>query len=62
MAVGALPEKIITAFQSVLEEHSNEEATLNKCITVLHHVGKVGEDVENMLAQGKGFPIIFCFD
>lgn len=53
LAVGGLPEKILTAFQPVLEEHLSEEAALNKCSAALHHVGKIDEDVENTLTHGK---------
>ncbi|CAL8168351.1 unnamed protein product [Prunus armeniaca] len=52
LAVGGLPEKILTAFQPVLEEHLSEEAALNKCSAALHHVGKIDEDVENTLTHG----------
>jgi len=53
LAVGCLPEKILTAFHSVLDEHLNEEAALNKCNAGVHDVVKLLEDVENTLAQGK---------
>lgn len=55
MAVGALPEKIITAFQSVLDESLNEEAAFNKCNAAAHHVGKLVEDVENTPSPGMSF-------
>ncbi|KAI4300987.1 hypothetical protein L6164_034308 [Bauhinia variegata] len=53
LAVGGLPEKILTAFQSVLEEHHIEEVALNKCNATVHHVGKLMEDIENTLAHGN---------
>ncbi|KAK4851004.1 hypothetical protein QYF36_011728 [Acer negundo] len=53
LAVGGPPEKIITAFQSVLDEHLNEETALNNCNGAVHHVSKLGEDVENAPAQGN---------
>jgi len=53
LAVGCLPEKILSAFQPVLDEHHNEEAALNNCSAAVLGVGKVVEDVENTLAQGK---------
>ncbi|XP_044465988.1 regulation of nuclear pre-mRNA domain-containing protein 2-like isoform X2 [Mangifera indica] len=53
LAVGALPEKIITAFQSVLDESLNEEAAFNKCNAAAHHVGKLVEDVENTPSPGN---------
>lgn len=53
LAIGCLPEKIITALHSVNEEHPNEEAALNKCNAAVCKVGKLVEDVENTLSQGK---------
>ncbi|KAK7286616.1 hypothetical protein RJT34_21736 [Clitoria ternatea] len=53
LAAGCLPEKILSAFQSVLDENANEEAALNQCNTAVRDVGKVVEDVENTLALGN---------
>ncbi|XP_014491265.1 regulation of nuclear pre-mRNA domain-containing protein 2 [Vigna radiata var. radiata] len=53
LAVGCLPEKILSAFQPVLDEHLNEEAALKNCSAAVHGVGKVVEDVENTLSQGN---------
>lgn len=53
LAVGGLPEKILTAFQSVLDEHPTEEAALSKCNATLCHLGKIEEDVESTLIQGN---------
>lgn len=53
LAIGSLPEKIITALHSVNDEHPNEEAALNKCNDAVCQVGKLVEDVENTLSQGK---------
>ncbi|CAL5185621.1 unnamed protein product [Lathyrus oleraceus] len=53
LAIGCLPEKIITALHSVNEEHPNEEAALNKCNAAVCKVGKLVEDVENTLSQGN---------
>nr|KYP64014.1 Regulation of nuclear pre-mRNA domain-containing protein 1B [Cajanus cajan] len=53
LAVGCLPEKILTAFQPVLDDHLNEEVALNNCNAALRDVVKVVEDVENTLAQGN---------
>ncbi|KAE9590221.1 hypothetical protein Lalb_Chr21g0317331 [Lupinus albus] len=53
LAVGCLPEKILTALHSVLDEHLNEEAALNKCNNAVRQVCKLVEDVENTLAQGN---------
>ena len=53
LAVGCLPEKILTAFHTVLDEHLNEEAVLNKSNAGVHDMVKLLEDVENTLAQGS---------
>lgn len=52
LAVGGFPEKILTAFQSVHDEYSNEEDALNKCKAAVHHVEKIEDDVENTSNQG----------
>ncbi|KAE9599692.1 hypothetical protein Lalb_Chr14g0365071 [Lupinus albus] len=52
LAVGCLPEKILTAFQSVFDEHHNEEEALSKCNTAARDYSKLVEDVEKQLAQG----------
>ncbi|XP_061348935.1 uncharacterized protein LOC133294297 [Gastrolobium bilobum] len=53
LVAGCLPEKILTAFQSVLDDHLNEEAALNKCNAAVRDVGKLVEAVEITLAQGN---------
>ncbi|WJX29689.1 hypothetical protein P8452_18302 [Trifolium repens] len=53
LAIGCLPEKILTALHSVNEEHPNEEAAMNKCNASVCQVGKLVEDVENTLSQGN---------
>ncbi|QHN86641.1 Regulation of nuclear pre-mRNA domain-containing protein 1B [Arachis hypogaea] len=53
LAIGCLPEKILTAYQAVLDENTSEEAALNKCDAAVRDMGKLVEDVENMLAQGN---------
>ncbi|KAF1879579.1 hypothetical protein Lal_00033236 [Lupinus albus] len=60
LAVGCLPEKILTALHSVLDEHLNEEAALNNCNSAVRQMCKLVEDVENTLAQGNqlGSPLV----
>lgn len=60
LAVGGLPEKILTAFQSVLDENLSEEAALSKCYGAVRDVGKLMDEVENTLAQGKRTPSETC--
>ena len=58
MAVEALLEKIITAFEFVPNESFNEEVALNKFYYVAHHVGKDREDVENIPSLGMSFAMV----
>ncbi|GMI79009.1 hypothetical protein HRI_001570200 [Hibiscus trionum] len=53
LAVGGLPEKILTAYQSVLEDNPNEDTVLNKCNAAVQNLSKLGENVESSLAQGN---------
>ncbi|ERM94251.1 regulation of nuclear pre-mRNA domain-containing protein 1B [Amborella trichopoda] len=52
LAIGGTPEKIVSAFQSVHNEHANEETALNKCKTAVRRVGKMEKDVDNACVQG----------
>lgn len=56
LAIGGLPEKILTAFQTVFDDHSNEETAFNMCNTAVHHLSKIGEDVDSASNQGKSLP------
>ncbi|KAK7316051.1 hypothetical protein VNO77_34712 [Canavalia gladiata] len=62
LAVGCLPEKLLTSLHSVHDEHLNEEAALDKCNAVVHQVGKLVEDAENTLAQGNQLGSSFIND
>ncbi|KAH7854703.1 hypothetical protein Vadar_016937 [Vaccinium darrowii] len=53
LAVGGMPEKILTAFQSAHEENVSEENALNKCKAAASLVGKMEKDVEITSAQGN---------
>ncbi|XP_056177522.1 uncharacterized protein LOC115674855 isoform X1 [Syzygium oleosum] len=53
LAVGGLPEKILTAYQSVFDEHSTEEAALDKYSAAATQVEKIEEDAESNLTQGS---------
>ncbi|KAJ8646556.1 hypothetical protein MRB53_008304 [Persea americana] len=53
LAVGSTPEKIITAFQSVHDEHVNEDTVLNKCKAAVRRVGKMEKDVEDASIHGN---------
>lgn len=48
-----MPEKLVTAFQSVYDEHLKEDAALRKCKEAAHHIGKVERDVNDASIHGK---------
>ncbi|KAK2970847.1 hypothetical protein RJ640_016643, partial [Escallonia rubra] len=52
VAVGGMPEKILTAFQSVHDKNVNEEAALKKCEGAFCRVGEMEKEVENVSTQG----------
>ncbi|XP_027358485.1 regulation of nuclear pre-mRNA domain-containing protein 1B-like [Abrus precatorius] len=62
LAVGCLPEKILTSLHSIHDKHLSEEAALDKCNTVVHQVDKLVEDAENTLAQGNQLGSTFVND
>uniref|UniRef100_A0A5B6Z5R5 Putative regulation of nuclear pre-mRNA domain-containing protein 1B-like n=1 Tax=Davidia involucrata TaxID=16924 RepID=A0A5B6Z5R5_DAVIN len=53
LAVGGMPEKIVTAFQSLHDENINEAAALNKCKAAVHCVEKMERDFESTSTQGN---------
>ncbi|KAI3444229.1 hypothetical protein Pfo_000894 [Paulownia fortunei] len=52
LAVGGVPEKILTAFQLVLDEIVNEEVALNKCRNAVSCLREIEKDV-NVSSQGN---------
>lgn len=60
MAVGCIPEKIVTAFQLVHDENVNEEDALNKCKDAVFRVGEMENDIGNLPSQGKR--VIGCWN
>ncbi|XP_055827494.1 uncharacterized protein LOC129895754 [Solanum dulcamara] len=53
LSVGCTPEKIVTAFQQVHDEHVNEEGALTKCKESVFRVGEMENDTENLSSQGN---------
>ncbi|PIN20922.1 Regulator of nuclear mRNA [Handroanthus impetiginosus] len=53
LAVGGLPEKILTAFQLVHDEIVNEEVALNNCRNAASSVREIEENVSNLSPQGN---------
>ncbi|XP_043698252.1 regulation of nuclear pre-mRNA domain-containing protein 1B-like isoform X2 [Telopea speciosissima] len=46
LAIGGTTEKIVSAFHSVLSEHSNEDAEMSKCKSVVKLLRKMEKDVD----------------
>jgi regulator of Ty1 transposition protein 103 len=53
VTVGGIPEKIVTAYQSVLDKHFDEDIALNKCKSTISGLEKVNKDVDNACNHGK---------
>ena len=53
LSVGGTAEKIVSAFDMVLNEHSNEDAEMSKCKSAVHRVRKMEKDVDIACAIGK---------
>lgn len=47
-----MPEKIVTAYQAVLDEHFSEDTALNKCKAAAYFVENMEKDVNDACAQG----------
>lgn len=48
-----MPEKIVSALQSVYDEHVDEEAAFNKCNAAGRIVGTIEKDIGNTSFQGN---------
>ncbi|XP_074571446.1 uncharacterized protein LOC141827996 isoform X2 [Curcuma longa] len=46
LAIGEMPEKIVTAYQSVLDEHSSEDTALSKCKDAVQVLEKMEKDID----------------
>ena len=53
-----MPEKIATAYQSVVDQYFDEDAALNKCRITVNVLEKMDKDVDNACTHGKDFA---CF-
>lgn len=47
-----MPEKIVTAYQSVLDEHSSEDTALSKCKDAVQVLEKMEKDIDVAGKQG----------
>jgi regulator of Ty1 transposition protein 103 len=52
-----MPEKIVTAYQSVLDQHFDEDTALNKCNNAVSVLERMDKDVDDACTQGKGFSL-----
>ncbi|KAK7318560.1 hypothetical protein RJT34_03263 [Clitoria ternatea] len=46
LSIGGAAEKIVSAFHTVLNEHSNEDEEMSKCKSAVHRVRKMEKDVD----------------
>ncbi|KAJ6794853.1 regulation of nuclear pre-mRNA domain-containing protein 1B-like [Iris pallida] len=60
LPVGGMPEKIVTAYQYLLEEHFNEDSALNKCKAAFHLVRKMEKEFDDACSHGtlQGLPLL----
>ncbi|XP_011620697.1 regulation of nuclear pre-mRNA domain-containing protein 1A isoform X2 [Amborella trichopoda] len=52
LAVGGMPEKILSSFHSVHDDHVKEDNALNSCKASVHHMGKLEKDAETACSRG----------
>ncbi|KAL6597431.1 hypothetical protein ACP70R_046871 [Stipagrostis hirtigluma subsp. patula] len=52
LTVGGMPEKIVTAYQSVLDKHFDEDTALNKCKNTVGVLEKMNKDVDDACTHG----------
>ncbi|XP_042379161.1 regulation of nuclear pre-mRNA domain-containing protein 1B-like isoform X1 [Zingiber officinale] len=52
LALGEMPEKIVTAYQSVFDEYSNEDTALSKCNDAAQVLERVEKNIDIVTKQG----------
>ncbi|XP_078435299.1 uncharacterized protein LOC144706294 [Wolffia australiana] len=52
LAIGGMPEKILTAFQSVLDEHVNEDVAVHRFHAAIQQVGRMEKEAAEIGSQG----------
>uniref|UniRef100_A0A0E0BEU6 CID domain-containing protein n=1 Tax=Oryza glumipatula TaxID=40148 RepID=A0A0E0BEU6_9ORYZ len=52
LTIGGMPEKIVTAYQSVLDQHFDEDTALNKCNNAVSVLERMDKDVDDACTQG----------
>ncbi|KAG8373329.1 hypothetical protein BUALT_Bualt11G0012900 [Buddleja alternifolia] len=53
LSIGGTAEKIVSAFHSVISEHTNEDEEMSKCKSTVHRVKKMEKDVDMALTKAK---------
>ncbi|XP_022894751.1 regulation of nuclear pre-mRNA domain-containing protein 1B-like [Olea europaea var. sylvestris] len=53
LTIGSTEEKIVSAFNLVLSEHTTEDEEMNKCKSAIQRVRKIGKDVNVALTKAK---------
>lgn len=61
LAVGALPEKIVTSYHSVHDQNVDEEAAFNKFKSVIFRGGEIERNVEEMSAHGILYFFLYLY-
>ncbi|XP_065874009.1 uncharacterized protein [Euphorbia lathyris] len=56
LTIGGAAEKIVSAFHSLVSEHSTEEAEMINCKSAVNHVRKMERDVDIACSNGKEDP------
>uniref|UniRef100_A0A0E0R3P0 CID domain-containing protein n=1 Tax=Oryza rufipogon TaxID=4529 RepID=A0A0E0R3P0_ORYRU len=52
LTIGGMPEKIVAAYQSVLDQHFDEDTALNKCNNAVSVLERMDKDVDDACTQG----------
>ncbi|KAL6871007.1 hypothetical protein ACP4OV_014855 [Aristida adscensionis] len=52
LTVGGMPEKIVSAYQCVLDKHFDEDTALNKCKNTVGVLEKMNKDVDDACTHG----------
>jgi len=53
LTVGGMPEKIVSAYQLVLDQHFDEDTALNKCKTTLGLLERINKDINDAIINGN---------
>ncbi|PUZ62814.1 hypothetical protein GQ55_3G016800 [Panicum hallii var. hallii] len=53
LTVGGMPEKIVTAYQSVLDQHFDEDTALNKCKSTVCVLERINKDIDDASTNGN---------